>query len=172
MYLDDYAVAGATGFTFHVESLDCDVARIRSLCEDVREKGMTCGIAISPQTSLDVIHHVVGDTAKARKAALARGAGLADAPTCICDLVLIMTVQPGFGGQSFMEDQMARVKDIRVTYGDALDIQVDGGVGPATIDACVEAGANLIVAGSSIYKTKDYATPIALLQASLDKRFS
>lgn len=84
-------------------------------------------------------------------------------------MVLIMTVEPGFGGQKFMASELPKVQAVRERYPD-LNIEVDGGLGPGTIDQAADAGANVIVAGSAVFGAKDPAGVIALLRESVDKR--
>lgn len=79
------------------------------------------------------------------------------------DMVLVMTVEPGFGGQSFMEDMMPKVAELRAAFPE-LDIQVDGGLSPATIEAAADAGANVIVAGTAVFKAHDRAAAIDALR--------
>ena len=79
------------------------------------------------------------------------------------DIILVMTVEPGFGGQKFMEDMMPKVEKLRKLFPDK-DIEVDGGLGPTTIDKTSKAGANMIVAGSSIFKAQDRGSVIAQLK--------
>ena len=88
---------------------------------------MKVGVGVKPGTSVDTVLEWVD--------------------TRLVDMVLIMTVEPGFGGQKFMADMMPKVKMLREKYPD-LDIEVDGGVGPGTIDQCASAGANMIVSGT------------------------
>lgn len=86
----------------------------------------------------------------------------------LVDMLLIMTVEPGFGGQSFMEGMMPKVKEARSLFP-SLDIQVDGGLAPATIDVAAAAGANVIVAGSAVYGAKDPKGVIDTLRQSVIK---
>ena len=83
------------------------------------------------------------------------------------DMVLVMTVEPGFGGQKFMQDMMSKVKKLREQFK-SLDIEVDGGVGPATIDACAKAGANMIVSGSAVTSAVEPQQVIAKLKDSVN----
>lgn len=84
-------------------------------------------------------------------------------------MVLIMTVEPGFGGQSFMADMMPKVEALRKRYPD-LQIEVDGGLSEKTIDQAAEAGANVIVAGSAVFGAKDPSEVIKKLREAVDKR--
>lgn len=84
-------------------------------------------------------------------------------------MVLIMTVHPGFGGQKFMASELAKVSALRYKYPN-LNIEVDGGLGIGTIDQAAEAGANVIVAGSAVFGAKDPADVIAKLRAAVDAR--
>lgn len=84
-------------------------------------------------------------------------------------MVLVMTVEPGFGGQKFMASELPKVEALRKRYPD-LNIEVDGGLGPGTIDQAADAGANVIVAGSAVFGAKDPAEVIKLLREAVDKR--
>jgi ribulose-phosphate 3-epimerase len=84
-------------------------------------------------------------------------------------MVLVMTVHPGFGGQSFMASELPKVKALRERYPD-LDIEVDGGLSERTVDQAAEAGANVIVAGSAVFGAKDPADVIRKLQEAVEKR--
>eukprot|EP00608_Synchroma_pusillum_P003694 CAMPEP_0198440356 /NCGR_PEP_ID=MMETSP1452-20131203/58508_1 /TAXON_ID=1181717 /ORGANISM="Synchroma pusillum, Strain CCMP3072" /LENGTH=249 /DNA_ID=CAMNT_0044160973 /DNA_START=1 /DNA_END=750 /DNA_ORIENTATION=- len=124
-WVDDMATAGANRFTFHVEVAE----DVRPIIESVRARDMLCGLAVKPNTPVASVFPYVE----------------------LLDVVLVMTVEPGFGGQSFMSDMMPKVRELRRRFPN-LNIEVDGGLGPATIDEAAAAGANQIVAGSSVFK--------------------
>ena len=121
------------------DAADADAAI--ALAEDIRRLGMRAGIALKPATPVSSILSVIPSL----------------------DMVLVMTVEPGFGGQSFMADMMPKVKELRAAFPD-MDIQVDGGLSPKTIDAAAEAGANVIVAGTAVFKADDRAAAIDALR--------
>jgi len=123
-----YAEAGAASVTFHVEAAREPV----SLARNLRGLGARAGMALKPGTAFapyaDLLHEL--------------------------DMVLVMTVEPGFGGQSFMADQLAKVREVREAvsrHGGEVWVQVDGGVSATTIQACAEAGADVFVAGSAVF---------------------
>ena len=108
---------------------------------------MKVGIALKPGTAVDAVAPFVA----------------------LVDMVLEMTVEPGFGGQSFMPNMMPKVLTLRTQHPD-LDIQVDGGLGPSTIDAAAAAGANVIVAGSAVFKPGiDARGPIGVMRRSVER---
>ena len=126
--IPSFIAAGASHITVHQEALDDPEATV-SL---IHELGATAGIAISPQTPASAI------------------AGLLS----VVDLVLVMTVQPGFGGQSFMPEMIPKIEEIRDlldSAGSAAELEVDGGINADNILQLTQAGANVIVAGSAIY---------------------
>ena len=142
--LADYAAAGADRITVHAEAcshLDRSLARIREL-------GCKAGVAVNPHSGVDDLVHVLDRL----------------------DLILVMTVNPGFGGQDFiaaMTDKIARVKALIGSR--AIDIQVDGGITVATTPTVTAAGANVLVAGSAIFKgdnTAAYAANIAAIHSA------
>lgn len=138
-----YAEIGAKSVTFHVEA----AANPRQVARDIRSKGARAGMAIKPGTKLDDYEELFPEL----------------------DMILIMTVEPGFGGQSFMADQMPKVRRSREIIRDLnLDtwIQVDGGVAGATIAECADAGADTFVAGSAVYNTPDPVAAISDLRAT------
>jgi ribulose-phosphate 3-epimerase len=126
-YLGDFARAGADGCTVHVEVGDTDelVAQMRGL-------GLRTGLALNPDTPFEAVEPYLGHV----------------------DLVLCMTVFPGFGGQSFIAEVMPKVARVRAAVeadGLALDIEVDGGIDPETAPVAARAGANVFVAGSAVF---------------------
>ncbi|XP_070345968.1 ribulose-phosphate 3-epimerase isoform X2 [Equus asinus] len=132
------AVAGANQYTFHLEATENPGALIK----DIRENGMKVGLAIKPGTTVEYLAPWANQI----------------------DMALVMTVEPGFGGQKFMEDMMPKVHWLRTQFP-SLDIEVDGGVGPDTIHKCAEAGANMIVSGSAIMRSEDPRSVISLLRS-------
>lgn len=129
-------------YTFHIEPVD----NVAQVCRKVRESGMKVGLAIKPNTAVDAVEQYIE----------------------LADLVLIMTVEPGFGGQKFMENMMAKVKLLRSNYP-SLNIEVDGGVGVNNIDCCAKAGANWIVSGTGIIKSNDQSSVIKQLRDSVSQ---
>lgn len=109
-WIENMADAGVDQYTFHIEPVPDEVTQI---CHKIKEAGMKVGLAIKPSTDLEAIVKFIPHA----------------------DMILIMTVEPGFGGQKFMADQMIKVKWLRDHYPN-LDIEVDGGVGPKNIQQC------------------------------------
>ena len=131
-YIPDFAAAGADRITFHIES-DSDVSDcLRLTCG----LGVSAGVALKPATPAEAVFPYLNDL----------------------DMVLVMTVEPGFGGQKFMAEQTDKIRLVRAECarrGLDTDIQVDGGITPDTLPLCYEAGANVFVAGSYIFKAED-----------------
>ncbi|KAM5581963.1 hypothetical protein ABKV19_010939 [Rosa sericea] len=145
-YVEPLAKAGASGFTFHVEvSKD----NWQELVQRIKSKGMTPGVALKPGTPIEEVFPLVEGEIHV-------------------DLVLVMTVEPGFGGQKFMPETMDKVRTLRKKYP-SLDIEVDGGLGPSTIDIAASAGANCIVAGSSVFGAPEPAKVISVLRTSVEE---
>ena len=139
-YLDDFVKGGADMITFHLESDSDPDATIAA----IHEKGCKAGISIKPKTPAEAVKPYLDRV----------------------DMVLIMTVEPGFGGQKFMTDMMPKVTQIRQWISESgreIDLQVDGGVNAETAKVCVEAGANVLVAGSYLFSKPDYAAAIKTL---------
>ncbi|GFO11419.1 ribulose-phosphate 3-epimerase [Plakobranchus ocellatus] len=146
-WIEPMADAGANMYTFHYEATDDPKECIRK----IREAGMKAGMSINPPTQVDVLVPYVD----------------------LLDCVLIMTVHPGFGGQKFISDCMPKVEFLRNKYK-SLDIGVDGGVGPNTIQECADAGANLIVSGSALIRSNNKKQSIhdmrAIVNSALENR--
>ena len=141
-YIDDFADAGADIITFHVE---CD-SDIDKTIEKIKSRGIKAGLVIKPKTPAESVFEYLDKI----------------------DLVLVMTVEPGFGGQSFMADMMPKVRAIKEEAkrrGIDMPIEADGGIGAATIAQCAEAGVDVCVAGTAVFKAEDAAKAIAELQA-------
>lgn len=138
-----YAELGAFSVTFHAEATADPVALARRL----RQIGARAGLAVKPGTAIEPYLDLLPEF----------------------DQLLVMTVEPGFGGQSFMESTLPKIRAVR-EIADARDdvslwLQVDGGISPSTIGLAAEAGADTFVAGSSVYSTPDAAIAIAELRA-------
>ena len=132
--------------TFHIEAVD-GPSGAKEVVDALHAAGLRAGVAVKPDTGVDALGDV-GDMG--------------------VDMVLVMTVEPGFGGQSFMPETMDKVSALRAAYP-TLDIQVDGGLSPATIDVAAAAGANVVVAGSAIFKADSRADVISTLRSSIDQ---
>lgn len=145
-YIDDFLKAGADSITIHAESCE-DPRAVLSYLEDCNCRA---AVAISPATPAETVFHLLDKVS----------------------MVLVMTVQPGFGGQKFMPDMMDKVRAIRaeiIKRGLNIDIQVDGGIDATNVGIVTEAGANVIVAGSSIFKAKKSAAVIKQMREEAAK---
>lgn len=132
-YAPIFVDAGADMVTFHVEALDNDLNRISNLLKVLHEKGVKAGVVIKPKTDVAFIEPILDQV----------------------DMVLVMTVEPGFGGQSFMKDMMSKVtwlKNKRDEKGYSYRIEVDGGINSSTYHTAIEAGSDTLVAGSYVFK--------------------
>ncbi|MDF2145825.1 ribulose-phosphate 3-epimerase [Knoellia sp. p5-6-4] len=141
-----YAEAGGSSVTFHVEA----AADPRRVARDLRAAGARAGMAVKPGTPFAPYEELLPDL----------------------DMVLVMTVEPGFGGQSFMADQMPKVAQVREAvrrHGGEIWVQVDGGVSASTIEQCAEAGADVFVAGSAVYGADDAAGAVEELRRLAEK---
>ncbi|KAK7793486.1 hypothetical protein R5R35_010157 [Gryllus longicercus] len=141
-WVEPMADSGVNQYTFHIEPCQ---ETVLDVCRKVRESGMKVGLALKPGTDVTAVEQYVDHA----------------------DMVLIMTVEPGFGGQKFMTDMMNKVRWLRQQYPE-LDIEVDGGVGPATIAACAEAGANMIVSGTAVIGAKDPKAVISQMRDTVN----
>lgn len=128
-YIDDFAACGADLITVHAEAC----THLHRVVNQIREKGLKVGVALNPATSLDVLDYILEDV----------------------DMILIMTVNPGFGGQAFIESTLEKIRRLKKIIEErqlCVDIQVDGGINEKTLPVVLEAGANVIVAGSAVFK--------------------
>ena len=141
-FVGPMADAGVDMFTFHIEA-NMPGGGVKGLIQQIRDAGLKVGIAIKPKTPIDNIFPYVD----------------------MVDLILIMTVEPGFGGQGFMADMMPKVRTLREKYP-KLNIEVNGGLSPATVNQATEAGANAIVAGSASFVAES-KTPILAMRNSV-----
>lgn len=133
-YLEDFAKAGADIITVHQEAC----THLHRTIQQIHALGKKAGVSLNPATSLETLRYVLRDV----------------------DMFLIMTVNPGFGGQQFIESMIPKVRLLRAMLdeqGLSSDIQVDGGITPDNVHRVVEAGANIVVAGSAIFGKEDIA---------------
>ena len=131
-YVDAYVEAGANFITVHPEA----TPHIHSVLQKIHKAGVKTGIALNPGTPIEALENVID----------------------IIDLILVMTVNPGFGGQSFLSSQLPKISKIRTIIDDgghSIDLSVDGGINPITAKLAIDAGADILVAGTSIFKAGD-----------------
>ncbi len=139
-YVEQFVESGADAVTFHVEASDDP----RPILKRLRSLGAVAGLAVNPDTPLEAVEPFADD----------------------CDLVLVMSVHPGFGGQGFEEVALTKLQQLRDRFGDNLILEIDGGVNDKTIGRCAEAGAQLHVVGSAIFEHSDYAERITTLTSA------
>lgn len=142
-YVEQFCDAGADLVTVHVES-DTE-ENLHAAIEKIHAKGKRAGVVLKPKTPAEAALPFLEEV----------------------ELILVMTVEPGFGGQSFMADQMPKVSALRRLIDEknpGCELEVDGGVAPETCRTCIDAGANVLVAGSAVYKAADIPGRIAQLR--------
>ena len=142
-YVEQFCDAGADIVTCHVEA-DTE-ENILSAINKIHAKGKKAGVVVKPKTPASAVLPFIDRV----------------------ELILVMTVEPGFGGQKFMADQMPKVAAIRKLINErnpACELEVDGGVAPDTCQTCIDAGANVLVAGSAVYKAEDIPARIKELR--------
>lgn len=137
-YIESFFKAGAQNITIHAEACK---NKLSSVIEQIHKFGIKASVSLNPNSNLSLIENVLDKV----------------------DMVLLMTVYPGFGGQKFISEVLIKIKDLRKKKPD-LDIQVDGGINDITIKDAVSAGANVIVAGSFIFGAKSPKKQIELLR--------
>jgi ribulose-phosphate 3-epimerase len=141
-WVPEIANAGGDQYTFHYESTKDPIGLIKL----IKSHGMKAACAIKPGTNVDVLFEL--------------------AP--LLDMALVMTVEPGFGGQKFMADMMPKVEELRKRFPQ-MNIQVDGGLGKGTVEVAAEAGANVIVAGTAVFKAADPTEMIKYLRGEVEQ---
>ncbi|HDZ24493.1 MAG TPA: ribulose-phosphate 3-epimerase [Desulfobacteraceae bacterium] len=144
LFVEAFRDAGADILTVHAEA----VTHLQRTLAYIRGQGMKAGVSLNPATPLCVLDHVLEDT----------------------DMVLVMTVNPGFEGQKFIRSMIPKVKtlsEIIRSKGLEMEIEVDGGIGPDTIGEISSAGANVFVAGSAIFYSQDYKETISLMRSRM-----
>ncbi len=140
-YLDDFIRAGADGITIHVESTD----KVAESLEKIRKAGLRAALSVSPKTPIEQVFPYLP----------------------LCDMILIMTVEPGFGGQKLIKDTLQKARTLREKInaeGLRLDIEADGGIGLQNLDEVIDAGVNVVVAGSAIFGAEDPRAVIASMR--------
>lgn len=140
-YLSDFAKAGADLITIHVEATD----QVAETLTAIKERKIAAGLSIKPGTPVDTIKEYLP----------------------LCDLVLVMSVEPGFGGQKFMPaavDKIRELVNLRSELGLHYEIEVDGGINAETAPLCIEAGVDVLVAGSAVFGKDDYKKAIDSLR--------
>ncbi|MFO8088654.1 MAG: ribulose-phosphate 3-epimerase [Desulfatiglandaceae bacterium] len=143
-FIDEFVDAGADIVTVHAEAS----VHLHRILERIRKAGARAGVSINPGTSPHVIDYALDNM----------------------DLVLIMTVNPGFGGQKFIESVLPKIEKIRKTVdarGLDIELEVDGGIGPETIQRVSSAGADVFVAGSAVFGSGDYGATIRLMRSRM-----
>lgn len=139
-YIEDFVSAGADMLTVHVEAC----LHLHKVIHQIKDLDVKAAVSLNPATPVETIKHVVSDL----------------------DMVLIMSVNPGFSGQKFIPQALGKVSQARELAGDNIDIQVDGGITRENAKGVVEAGANILVAGSSVFSAGDYAEAIRALRGT------
>lgn len=142
-YVERFAKAGADIITVHYEACK---ENLKEVLELIKSTGVKCGAVINPDTPVEKIKELIP----------------------LCDMVLLMSVFPGFGGQKFIPEVLEKLREVRAIIdesGKAIDLEIDGGVNADNIEEIKAAGANVIVAGSAVFKAQDRAAMIASLKA-------
>ncbi len=141
-YVERFAEAGADSITFHIEATDDAAGLIRRL----GELGLGAGVTLRPGTDAEELRDVAADV----------------------DMVLVMTVEPGYGGQSFMEDMLDKISAVRGMLEPGQRLEVDGGINAETAPRCAKAGADVLVAGENIFGSGDIAAAVQSLRRAID----
>jgi ribulose-phosphate 3-epimerase len=145
-YVGDFIKAGADFITVHAEAVN----HLHRSVQLIRKEGAKTGVSLNPATQLEVLEYILDDL----------------------DMVLLMTVNPGFGGQDFIPEvlpKIERLKEMIEIRGLNTEIEVDGGINPDTINSVSSAGADIFVAGSAIFKSESYADTIKIMKQRMAK---
>ncbi len=145
MYIDDFVKAGSDLITVHVET----VTHLHRLLGVIRDAGVKAGVALNPATPLSSIEYVLKNL----------------------DMVVLMTVNPGFAAQSFIPEVLPKIRELKeiiAQKGIEVDIEVDGGINVKNIAQAAQAGANVFVAGSAIFGSRDYAETISVMRKNIE----
>ena len=141
-YAREFIKAGADHITFHIETVDDPTAFI----DQLRSLGVTVGVTLNPETPVETVEKVAG----------------------LCDMVLVMTVHPGFGGQSFIDAAAQKCRRIRQIVGPDVRIEVDGGIDVTTVARARDYGADTFVAGNAIFGKQDRPAAIAAIRQAME----
>jgi ribulose-phosphate 3-epimerase len=144
-YIDDFVKAGSDVITVHVET----VTHLHRVLGVIKDAGIKAGASLNPATPLSSIEHVLKHL----------------------DMVVLMTVNPGFGGQSFIPEVLPKIEELRKVIdqkGMEIDIEVDGGINVKNIAQVAQAGANVFVAGNAIFASQDYAETISMMRKNIE----
>jgi len=142
-YAPEFVQAGSDGITFHAEAVGDGPGVIRQL----RDLGVAVGVSVKPGTPLSVLEGYIGDV----------------------DMVLLMSVEPGFGGQGFIPESVGRCRELRQMLRDDQRLEVDGGISVETAPLMVEAGADTLVAGNSVFGQEDAKAAVRAIQEAVEK---
>ncbi|MCQ6279706.1 ribulose-phosphate 3-epimerase [Bacillus sp. EB600] len=140
-YIEAFAKAGADYITVHVEAC----RHLHRTIHLIKSFGAKAGVVLNPATPIETLQHIMGDI----------------------DMVLLMSVNPGFGGQTFIPEVLPKIRkvtELAAEKGVNIEIEIDGGVNPETAKLCIEAGATVLVAGSAIYNQEDRGKAIELIR--------
>lgn len=145
-YIKEFADAGCDMIVVHQEAC----THLHRTIQNIKSHGIKVGVALNPATPIETIKHIIKEV----------------------DMVLVMTVNPGFGGQSFIDEMIYKIKELKTLIDKNnlnVDIQVDGGIKPENVDKVVKAGANVIVAGSAIFESKNIEETVKLFRENASK---
>lgn len=144
-YIQPFADAGADCLTYHIEAtLGRKQNDERDLIEQIHHAGCDAGVSLNPNTPAEAVQHIAGDV----------------------DMILVMSVHPGFSGQKFIPDVLSKTRSLRAAAADTTRIEMDGGIGPDTVADCRTAGCDAIVAASALFNAPDRAQVMQVLRGT------